>query len=107
MSEFQTNGELMRIRGHVRDLQTIAAVCGEALSDDFNRFSAVAAEAARIARAVSASSTCWSGARDAGLRAIHFGIVSPAMPPNTVELATPLPPRRLAPCTPPVSSPAA
>jgi hypothetical protein len=27
--------------------------------------------------------------------------------PATVELATPLPPRRLAPCTPPVSSPAA
>src|SRR5438034_2239107 len=29
------------------------------------------------------------------------------MPPNTVDSATPLPPRRLAPWTPPVSSPAA
>ena len=37
----------------------------------------------------------------------HAAIASPAIPPNTVELATPLPPRRLAPCTPPVSSPAA
>ena len=34
-------------------------------------------------------------------------MVSPAMAPKTVALATPLPPRRLAPCTPPVSSPAA
>ena len=34
-------------------------------------------------------------------------MLSPAMPPNTVEFATPLPPRRFAPCTPPVSSPAA
>ena len=33
-------------------------------------------------------------------------MLSPAMPPKTVELATPLPPRRLAPCTPPASSPA-
>src|SRR5258708_1077511 len=34
-------------------------------------------------------------------------MLSPARPPNTVELATPLPPSRLAPWTPPVSSPAA
>ena len=34
-------------------------------------------------------------------------MASPAMPPKTVEFATPLPPSRFAPCTPPVSSPAA
>ena len=34
------------------------------------------------------------------------GMTSPAMPPNTVELATPLPPSRLAPCMPLASSPA-
>ena len=33
-------------------------------------------------------------------------MVSPAMAPKTVALATPLPPRRLAPWTPPESSPA-
>ena len=48
-----------------------------------------------------------SGARKPALRATHAAMLSPAMPPNTVELATPLPPSRLAPCTPPVSSPAA
>ena len=41
-----------------------------------------------------------------GLAAIQRGISSPAMPPNTVELATPLPPSRLAPCMPLASSPA-
>ena len=39
-------------------------------------------------------------------RAIQRGITSPAMPPKTVELATPLPPSRLAPCMPLASSPA-
>src|SRR2546429_3913621 len=58
------------------------------------------------ARASSTSSTCSSGARWPGLAAIQRGITSPAMPPNTVELATPLPPRRLAPCMPLASSPA-
>ena len=38
---------------------------------------------------------------------VQSAIASPAIAPNTVELATPLPPRRFAPCTPPVSSPAA
>ena len=44
---------------------------------------------------------------DSGPRRTCAPIASPASPPNTVELATPLPPSRLAPCTPPVSSPAA
>ena len=44
--------------------------------------------------------------RGPGFFAIHPGITSPAMPPNTVELATPLPPSRLAPCMPLASSPA-
>ena len=48
-----------------------------------------------------------SGSCHAPSRAVHAAIASPAIAPNTVELATPLPPRRLAPCTPPVSSPAA
>src|SRR2546430_8617603 len=39
--------------------------------------------------------------------ATKSAITPPAIPPNTVDSATPLPPRRLAPCTPPVSSPAA
>ena len=49
-----------------------------------------------------------SRARATRLRAQSTrAIASPAIAPNTVEFATPLPPRRLAPCTPPVSSPAA
>src|SRR5262245_5336000 len=58
------------------------------------------------ARASSNRKTASSAARSPGLRASHAAIVSPEMPPNTVELATPLPPRRLAPCAPPASSPA-
>ena len=45
--------------------------------------------------------------QSAGRADVRAPMTSPATPPNTVELATPLPPRRLAPCTPPVSSPAA
>ena len=45
--------------------------------------------------------------RASAFAATCAAIESPAMPPNTVEFATPLPPSRLAPCTPPQSSPAA
>ena len=55
---------------------------------------------------ISDRNTASSGGRSAGLRAIQLAMMSPAIPPNTVELATPLPPSRLAPCTPPASSPA-
>ena len=54
-----------------------------------------------------ASIAAGSGSACAPCARTNGAIASPAMPPNTVELATPLPPRRFAPCTPPVSSPAA
>ena len=38
---------------------------------------------------------------------MYSTIVSPARAPKTMESATPLPPRRFAPWTPPASSPAA
>ena len=53
-----------------------------------------------------ASSAAASGSRQAPSFATHAAISSPAMPPKTVEFATPLPPSRFAPCTPPESSPA-
>src|ERR1041384_1839318 len=46
-----------------------------------------------------------AGASKPRLR-IQPAITSPATAPNTVELATPFPPSRFAPCTPPASSPA-
>ncbi len=48
-----------------------------------------------------------SGARQVPSLRTQAAMLSPAIAPNTVELATPLPPSRFAPCTPPVSSPAA
>src|SRR6058998_733965 len=51
--------------------------------------------------------TATSPWRDVARPATKSAITSPAMPPNTVDSATPLPPSRLAPWTPPVSSPAA
>src|SRR5439155_21437013 len=45
--------------------------------------------------------------RGSGRPGAASAITSPAIPPNTVDSATPLPPRRFAPWTPPVSSPAA
>ena len=63
-------------------------------------------EARARARAASSAPRIGLAPRAVAARSTR-AIASPAMPPNTVEFATPLPPRRLAPCTPPVSSPAA